>query len=160
MEEQYFQTVAASDTGSQSSCSGSETMSEGDDTDVCSEETRDCDCLNEQHPSDFETLKAEGKEEGTSVVDDDDDEEEDEEFEPGCEEHGEGGDNEMLENVPYPKSSNPEVIHSSGPAIKFKRELSGDVKNFRRGSLGGALTVLCRMPQGGDVYLNPGGRVH
>uniref|UniRef100_A0A7M4FJY9 non-specific serine/threonine protein kinase n=1 Tax=Crocodylus porosus TaxID=8502 RepID=A0A7M4FJY9_CROPO len=40
----------------------------------------------------------------------------------------------------FRKSSNPEVSSGSGKSFKFKRKLSEDGKQLRRGSLGGALT--------------------
>lgn len=54
--------------------------------------------------------------------------------------------------MPFRKSSSPEV--SSGPrkSSKFKRQLSEDGRQLRRGSLGGALTGgfgLCVMSPGG-----------
>uniref|UniRef100_A0A6Q2WQW9 non-specific serine/threonine protein kinase n=1 Tax=Esox lucius TaxID=8010 RepID=A0A6Q2WQW9_ESOLU len=139
MEEKYFK-ICARNIGSQSS-SDSETKSDGEGIDICLEDHQDYDGFNGKHASDFETLKAEGKEE-TNVATD-------EEFEPGNKEHGEG-DDEMLENIAYPKSSNPEVIHSSCLAVKFKRRLSEDGKNLRRGSLGGALTGKYLLP-----YVSP-----
>ncbi|CAB1332623.1 unnamed protein product [Coregonus sp. 'balchen'] len=117
MEEQHFD-VFGSDSRSQSS-SGSETLSEGEGMDICLEEVhQDDDYFNNQHTSDFVTLKTEGKEEEKSVADD-------ETVEPGNTEYGEG-DDEMLDNILYPpsmpfrKSSNPEVIHGSGLTLKFK----------------------------------------
>uniref|UniRef100_A0A673YKX8 non-specific serine/threonine protein kinase n=1 Tax=Salmo trutta TaxID=8032 RepID=A0A673YKX8_SALTR len=43
-------------------------------------------------------------------------------------------------SMPFRKSTNPEVIHGLGLALKFKRPLCEDGKNLRRGSLGSALT--------------------
>ncbi|XP_038820567.1 microtubule-associated serine/threonine-protein kinase 4-like [Salvelinus namaycush] len=146
MEAQHFETFG-SDSGSQSS-SGSETLSEGEGIDICLEEVHQYyEYFNNQHTSDFVTLKTEGKEE-KSVADD-------EALEPENKEHGEGGD-KMLDNILYPpsmpfrKSTNPEVIHGLGLALKFKRPLCEDGKNLRRGSLGSALKGKYLLP-----YVSP-----
>lgn len=42
--------------------------------------------------------------------------------------------------MPFRKSSSPEVSSGLGKSPKFKRQLSEDGRQLRRGSLGGALT--------------------
>lgn len=84
MEEQH---LFGNDSGSQSS-SGSETLSEGEGI---QEEHQYDDDFNDQHASDFETIKAEGKEEEKSVADD--------EVETVNKEYGEEGDDEMVKSA-------------------------------------------------------------
>lgn len=54
--------------------------------------------------------------------------------------------------MPSRKSSSPEAFSGPGKCTKFKRQLSEDGRQFRRGSLGGALTGesgVCVMLPGG-----------
>lgn len=42
--------------------------------------------------------------------------------------------------MPFRKCSSPDVARGLGKSLKYKRQLSEDGKQLRRGSLGGALT--------------------
>uniref|UniRef100_A0A663F488 Microtubule associated serine/threonine kinase family member 4 n=1 Tax=Aquila chrysaetos chrysaetos TaxID=223781 RepID=A0A663F488_AQUCH len=48
--------------------------------------------------------------------------------------------------MPFRKSSSPEVSSGPGKSSKFKRQLSEDGRQLRRGSLGGALTGKYLLP--------------
>ncbi|XP_009270819.1 PREDICTED: microtubule-associated serine/threonine-protein kinase 4-like [Aptenodytes forsteri] len=48
--------------------------------------------------------------------------------------------------MPFRKSSGPEVSSGPGKSSKFKRQLSEDGRQLRRGSLGGALTGKYLLP--------------
>ncbi|KAM6392010.1 microtubule-associated serine/threonine-protein kinase 4-like [Rhynochetos jubatus] len=50
--------------------------------------------------------------------------------------------------MPFQKWSTPEVSPGPGKSSKFKRQLSEDGRQFRRGSLGGALTGKYLLPNG------------
>uniref|UniRef100_A0A8C0FV16 non-specific serine/threonine protein kinase n=1 Tax=Bubo bubo TaxID=30461 RepID=A0A8C0FV16_BUBBB len=59
--------------------------------------------------------------------------------------------------MPFRKSSNPEFYSGSGKSSKFKRQLSADGRQLRRGSLGGALTGKYLLPNAtGQQQWQPG----
>uniref|UniRef100_A0A8C2T6A0 non-specific serine/threonine protein kinase n=1 Tax=Coturnix japonica TaxID=93934 RepID=A0A8C2T6A0_COTJA len=55
--------------------------------------------------------------------------------------------------MPFRKSSNPEVLSGPGKSFKYKRQLSEDGRQLRRGSLGGALTGKYLLPNGNGQQL-------
>ncbi|XP_048786574.1 microtubule-associated serine/threonine-protein kinase 4 isoform X3 [Lagopus muta] len=55
--------------------------------------------------------------------------------------------------MPFRKSSNPEVLSGPGKSFKYKRQLSEDGRQLRRGSLGGALTGKYLLPNGNGHQL-------
>ncbi|XP_068522073.1 microtubule-associated serine/threonine-protein kinase 4 isoform X4 [Anas acuta] len=55
--------------------------------------------------------------------------------------------------MPFRKSSNPEVISGPGKPFKFKRQMSEDGRQLRRGSLGGALTGRYLLPNANGQQL-------
>ncbi|EHH26541.1 hypothetical protein EGK_16546, partial [Macaca mulatta] len=48
--------------------------------------------------------------------------------------------------MPFRKCSNPDVASGPGKSLKYKRQLSEDGRQLRRGSLGGALTGRYLLP--------------
>ncbi|XP_064135759.1 microtubule-associated serine/threonine-protein kinase 4-like [Loxodonta africana] len=56
--------------------------------------------------------------------------------------------------MPFRKCSNPDVASGPGKSLKFKRQLSEDGRQLRRGSLGGALTgrYLLSNPVAGQAW--------
>ncbi|KAI4561243.1 hypothetical protein MJG53_012307 [Ovis ammon polii x Ovis aries] len=58
--------------------------------------------------------------------------------------------------MPFRKCSNPDVAPGPGKSLKFKRQLSEDGRQLRRGSLGGALTgALISVDVCSDIFLQP-----
>nr|XP_024102827.2 microtubule-associated serine/threonine-protein kinase 4 isoform X17 [Pongo abelii] len=57
--------------------------------------------------------------------------------------------------MPFRKCSNPDVASGPGKSLKYKRQLSEDGRQLRRGSLGGALTgrYLLPNPVAGQAWL-------
>uniref|UniRef100_A0A8C8UBY4 non-specific serine/threonine protein kinase n=1 Tax=Peromyscus maniculatus bairdii TaxID=230844 RepID=A0A8C8UBY4_PERMB len=54
--------------------------------------------------------------------------------------------------MPFRKCSNPDVACGLGKSLKYKRQLSGDGKQLRRGSLGGARRYLLPNPVAGQAW--------
>ncbi|KAM6986501.1 microtubule-associated serine/threonine-protein kinase 2 [Aplochiton taeniatus] len=138
MEEKHFERFGSC---TSPTSSDSDTLSEGESIVEIALDYSE----SNNHGLDSEIPKGKDEEE-RSVADDNEEEPENKKYEE------DGDEDEMLDNIlfppsmPFRKFSNPELSHGSGLAIKFKRQHSEEVKQIRRGSLGGALTGKYLLP--------------